>query len=63
MAEVKKGEVKFENKEPEKCTDWHWMKWDEFVNLKNHFIPFKYFFGQGFDKLSKIREAKRLSQE
>ena len=29
--------------EPDKNTDWRWVKWDEFLLLKPHFIPFKYF--------------------
>ena len=46
----------FENKEPHKCTDWRWVKWNDFVNYENLFNVFYYFFEQGFKDLDKIKE-------
>ena len=44
-AKVDKDAFTFRNTEPEKCTDWHWVKWDEFIakEADSLFIPFKYF--------------------
>ena len=41
------------NPEPEKHTDWGWVKWDELVSEPEEelFLPFKYFFEQGFKDL------------
>ncbi len=52
---VKRDLFKFRNTEPDKCTDWSWVKWSEFLKLESKFIPFKYFFEQGFDDLDKIK--------
>jgi len=43
FCKVDKATFVFENKEPEKCTDWRWMDWAEFMNKEPKFIPFKYF--------------------
>ena len=42
-AVIKQG-FNFHNTEPDKCTDWHWVAWDEFCSKERLFIPFKYFF-------------------
>ena len=44
FVKVKKSETVFENNEPEKCTDWRWVKWNEYVDYPNLFNPFYYFF-------------------
>jgi hypothetical protein len=41
--------------EPEKNTAWSWIAWTDFVPLEPKFIPFKYFFEQGFSSLAKIK--------
>ena len=46
----------FRNLEPEKCTDWHWVPWTVFIELTPHFIPFKYFWEQGYKSLDKIKQ-------
>lgn len=46
--------------EPEKNTAWRWMKWSEFVELENLFIPFKYFFEKGFKDLEKIKKVAEV---
>ena len=43
FSKVDKDTFTFRNTEPEKTTDWEWIKWDEFIKKDNHFIPFKYF--------------------
>ena len=55
FAKVIKNDFKFRNTEPEKCTDWEWIHWDNFLKRDKHFIPFKYFFGQGFNNLDKVK--------
>ena len=42
--------------EPEKNTDWRWMKWEEFKEKENLFNPFEHFFKQGFKELSVIKK-------
>lgn len=59
--QVKKEETRFENKEPHKNTDWQWMKWEEFLEKEPKFIPFKYFFQQGFRDLNKIKQAANMN--
>ena len=44
LTQVKKDEFKFSTTEPEKNTEWRWMKWSEFSELPNLFNPFQYFF-------------------
>ena len=56
FAKVKKADFTFRNTEPDKCTDWRWVHWDTFLGFENKFIPFKYFFEQGFDSLDKIKK-------
>ena len=53
---VKKGQTRFRRMEPEKNTEWRWVRWAEFVKKKPLFIPFKYFFQRGFRSLEKIKE-------
>ena len=53
---VDKANFMFRNCEPAKCTDWRWVKWSDFLNLRPPFIPFKYFFEQGFADLNKIKQ-------
>ena len=40
---VDKDTFTFKNTEPEKTTDWEWIKWDDFIQKDQQFIPFKYF--------------------
>lgn len=54
-ARVDKETLRFRNMEPEKCTDWQWCKWDEYVQKERLFIPFKYFFEKGFKDLNKVK--------
>ena len=50
--------------EPEKCTDWQWVNWNEFMAKEPLFIPFKYFVEQGFADLDKVkRQVGLLSNE
>ena len=44
LAKVKKDECQVQNREPEKCNNWQWIKWEELVTLDNLFIPFEYLF-------------------
>lgn len=44
FAPVIKADFTFRNTEPEKCTDWQWVAWSDFVQKENLFIPFRYFF-------------------
>ncbi len=61
ITEVRKSEFKFETTEPDKNTEWQWMKWEVFRELPNLFNPFKYFFEQGFRELEDIKKhAKSL---
>ena len=55
VAPVIKGDFKFQTTEPDKNTEWRWMKWDEFKELPNLFNPFKPFFEQGLKELSVIK--------
>ena len=55
VAPVVKGDFKYQTTEPEKNTEWRWMKWDEFKELPNLFNPFKFFFEQGLKELSVIK--------
>ena len=48
LCKVAKEGFTFENCEPDKCTDWSWVPWEEFMGKENLFVPFKYFFEQGF---------------
>ena len=59
---VDKQTFTFENKEPEKCTDWHWIHWDQFMQQSPLFIPFKYFIEQGFQDLDKVKRQVGLLQ-
>jgi 8-oxo-dGTP pyrophosphatase MutT (NUDIX family) len=52
---VHKDEFKWETPEPDKNTKWEWMKWSDFMTQEPKFIPFKYFFEQGFDSLAAIK--------
>lgn len=52
---VEKENFSFRNTEPEKCTDWRWVKWDDFLKLSPHFIPYKFVFEQGYWDLNKIK--------
>lgn len=56
MAKVMKADIKLQNVEEGKCTDWVWVHWDDFLAKDRHFIPFKYFFEQGFSSLDKIKK-------
>lgn len=60
FAKVTKSEFTFKNTEPDKCTDWHWVKWEDFIKKDPLFIPFKYFFEQGYDDLNKIKKQVGL---
>ena len=53
--DVKKEETKFRTTEPQKNTEWRWVPWGEFVQLKPYFVPNKYFFELGYSDLNKIR--------
>ena len=55
IAPVIKADFKYQTTEPEKNTEWRWMKWDEFKELPNLFNPFKPFFEQGLKELSVIK--------
>jgi hypothetical protein len=55
FVEVKKAEFEWRLMEPEKNTAWSWISWAEFLPLEPKFIPFKYFFEQGFSSLAKIK--------
>ena len=57
LAKVDKDTFTFRNTEPEKCTDWHWVKWAEFIAKETDslFIPFKYFWEQGYKDLDKLK--------
>ena len=52
FCQVQKADFTFKNTEPHKCTDWHWQKYSDFIEEENLFIPFKYFFEQGFRDLN-----------
>ena len=52
---VDKETFTFKTTEPHKNTEWRWVKWDEFIKKERLFIPFKYFFEQGFKDLNKIK--------
>ena len=56
FAQVKKDDFKFKTTEPEKNTEWRWMKWTDFSELPNLFNPFEYFFAQGFKDLMVIKK-------
>ena len=56
FAPVIKSETKFETTEPHKNSEWRWVPWKEFVDLEPLFIPFKYFFEQGYKDLDKIKQ-------
>ncbi len=43
--------------EPQKNTDWTWVKWDEMVTYPNLFLPFRPFFEAGFNDLNKIKKV------
>ena len=53
--DVVKAETPFKTTEPEKNTEWRWVPWSEFVNLKPYFAPNKLFFEMGYKDLNKIR--------
>ena len=56
VARVTKAECKPRCMEPEKNTDWTWIKWQEFLRLEEQlFHPFAPFFEQGFRDLEKIK--------
>ena len=55
FAKVTKAEYEWQTLEPEKNTAWRWCAWDEFTKLEPKFIPFKYFFEQGYTTLDKIK--------
>ena len=61
LAKVKKDEFSFRNTEPDKCTDWRWVNWDTFLTFEPKFIPFKYFFDQGFSDLNKIKQQALIN--
>ena len=54
LAQVKK-DTKFKTMEPHKNTEWRWVPWSQFIELKPLFIPFKYFFEKGYRDLEKIK--------
>jgi hypothetical protein len=58
---VKKDEFIPKHLEPEKNTAWDWIKWSEFSQKENLFIPFKYFFEQGYRDLEKIEAQANRS--
>ena len=62
FCKVDKDNFSFENKEPEKCTDWHWVHYDEFMQKEPLFIPFKYFVEQGYADLGKLKRQVGLSE-
>jgi 8-oxo-dGTP pyrophosphatase MutT (NUDIX family) len=55
FVKVLKSEFEWKLMEPEKNTAWGWIAWADFVPLETKFIPFKYFFEQGFSSLDKIK--------
>ena len=56
FCKVDKDSFTFENSEPDKCTNWEWIHWDSFMQKEPLFIPFKYFFEQGFGSLEKVKK-------
>ena len=60
LYQVKKDEFKFSTTEPDKNTEWRWMKWSEFSELPNLFNPFEFFFQQGLKELSAIKRHLKL---
>ncbi|CDW83762.1 probable 8-oxo-dgtp diphosphatase nudt15 [Stylonychia lemnae] len=57
FTKVLKDQHEFKNMEPNKQTDWQWIKWNEFVKFENLFQPYKFFFKQGFNDLANIKRA------
>ncbi|TNV75341.1 hypothetical protein FGO68_gene10510 [Halteria grandinella] len=54
--QVIKEQIKPVNTEPEKNSDWSWVKWEDFIKRDNLFHPFHYFIEQGFADLDKIKK-------
>ena len=44
FVQVMKEEFTWKTCEPEKNSEWRWVRWSEFLDLQPKFIPFKYFF-------------------
>eukprot|EP00347_Sterkiella_histriomuscorum_P015014 403358642 len=53
---VSKNEFPFENQEPNKQTEWQWIKWEELINYENLFTPFRHLRDQGYADVRKIKK-------
>ena len=63
FVKVEKAEFQFQTTEPHKNTEWRWVAWSEFLTYQPKFIPFQYFFEQGYESLDKIKAKVGLEQE